>query len=72
MNITIKSSLSGKANTMDIPTSRGKLDEWAALIQSGDAPHIQVFWPELTPEQREFLLTGITPAEWAAVFGSED
>jgi len=26
----------------------------------------------LTPDQREFLMTGITPEEWEAEFGGED
>jgi hypothetical protein len=25
--------------------------------------------PHLTADQREFLMTGITPAEWQAAFG---
>ena len=32
---------------------------------------IQDEFPELSAEQREFLMTGITPAEWLAMFPPE-
>lgn len=32
---------------------------------------IQNALPHLTPDEREFLLTGITPEEWKATFGGE-
>jgi hypothetical protein len=36
----------------------------------GDA--IQVAFSELTSGEREFLMTGITPAEWAEMFSEEE
>jgi len=30
--------------------------------------YVQIVFPELSLEQREFLITGITPAEWDALF----
>ena len=35
-------------------------------------PNIQEIFPELSNEDREFLMTGITPEEWAAAFGGGD
>jgi hypothetical protein len=32
---------------------------------------IQVLFPNMSPEDREFLLTGITPEEWNNLFGDE-
>lgn len=32
---------------------------------------IQNAFPELTPDQREFIMTGITPAEWGEIFKDE-
>lgn len=34
--------------------------------------HIQNAMPELTADEREFLLTGMTPEEWDAAFGEEE
>lgn len=41
-------------------------DAWqnGALIQNA--------MPELTADEREFLLTGMTPEEWDATFGEEE
>jgi hypothetical protein len=33
--------------------------------------HIQDAFPFLKAEEREFLISGITPAEWKATFGEE-
>jgi hypothetical protein len=33
---------------------------------------IQEAFPTLNAEQREFLMTGITPDEWTRVFGEEE
>jgi hypothetical protein len=52
-----------KLNAMDIPVTTEELDEWK---RSGSS--VQAAFPHLTPDQREFLLTGTTPAEWAEMF----
>jgi len=28
--------------------------------------------PDLTPDEREFLMTGYTPADWIQIFGPEE
>lgn len=33
---------------------------------------VQVAFPYLSAEDREFLMTGITPEEWAEAMGSEE
>jgi len=33
---------------------------------------IQEAFPFLNPDEREFLLTGITPEQWDAIFGKEE
>lgn len=35
-------------------------------------PFVQAAFPYLNDEQREFLLTGITPGEWDDVMGTEE
>jgi hypothetical protein len=27
--------------------------------------------PELTPDEREYIMTGMTPSEWDAIFGDD-
>jgi len=34
--------------------------------------HMQQIFPQLSADQREFLMTGCTPEEWAALFPPED
>jgi len=34
--------------------------------------NVQDAFPMLSPEQREFLMTGMTPEEWDDLFGEEE
>ena len=63
MIVTRRSSLSGKNHAMDLPISQEQLAAYAA------GGLVQVAFPQLTAAEREFILTGITPSEWAEVFG---
>lgn len=68
MILTMTSMLSGKVNTMEIKSlSASDYKRWRT---SGDL--IQNALPHLTPDEREFLLSGSTPEEWDAVFGETD
>ena len=66
MLITRTSPFSGKTNTMEIDVSDAQIEHWqnGALIQHA--------MPQLTPDEREFLMTGITKEEWDATFSDED
>lgn len=37
-----------------------------------DGALVQDAFPDLKPEQREFLISGITPSEWEAMFPSSE
>ena len=52
-------------NTMDIPVTPRQIQDW----QSGTL--IQNAMPNLTPDEREFLMTGITPEMWEETFGGD-
>jgi hypothetical protein len=65
MIITRTSMFSGKVHSMEIPVTEAQIEAW----QNGEL--IQNAMPNLTPDQREFLMTGVTPEEWEAEFGSE-
>ena len=67
MIVTRKSQISGKVHTREIPISE---EQYWEGICSG--LHIQDAFPQLSADDREFLLTGITPEEWDAAFGGDD
>lgn len=66
MLITRKSVISNNINTMDINVTIEQFNAWdaGALVQKA--------MPNLTPDEREFIMTGITPEEWDATFGDEE
>lgn len=66
MQITRKSRFSGVEHTMELDVTPEQLAQW----QSGML--IQRAMPHLTPDQREFLMTGVTAEEWTVAFGSEE
>ena len=66
MLITRKSIISGNVNTMDINVTH----EDFAKLESGWL--IQSAMPHISADEREFIMTGITPQEWEAEMGCED
>lgn len=65
MNVTRRSPFSGKTNTRFI---RGLTEEMMNRYRAGEYP-IQNIMPNISPEDREFIMTGITPEEWKEAFG---
>ena len=63
MEITKRSGFTGKIHTRNIPVTQEQLDDWA------NGQVIQQVMPNLSVDDREFLMTGVTPEEWAEVFG---
>ena len=66
MLIERTSMISGKTNSMELPITNAQLDRWTG----GEL--IQNVFPDLSVDQREFLMTGITPEEWNRTFGEEE
>ena len=64
------SRLTGKRNTMELPLTHREFERNAEAWEAGKL--IQHAFPTLTADQREFIMTGITPEEWTATFGSEE
>jgi len=58
MLITKTSMLSGNTSSMDIDVSQDQIDLW----QGGSL--IQNVMPNLSADEREFIMTGVTPEEW--------
>ena len=63
MQITKQSRISGKISTMDLDITSEQLDRIEAKIEL-----IQNIVPHLSSDEREFLITGITPQEWDKLF----
>ena len=68
MKVTRVSLVSGLTSSMDLPVTQEQLDE----VNSPSGRLIQHIFPELTADQREFILTGITPEEWDELYGEEE
>jgi len=66
MKITKKSLISGAINTREIGITTEQLDRF----RGGE--NIQVVAPELSADDREFLISGSTPKEWNTLFGDDD
>jgi len=62
MIITRRSILTGETHSWDIGVTQEQLDTWNSGIP------IQNAMPHLTVDEREFLMTGITPSEWDSAF----
>lgn len=70
MNITKVSQLSGKSNTLDINITENEMLRITNRFNTKEL--IQNIVPNLTMDEREFLMTGITIEEWNTTFGDED
>ena len=63
VTVSRTSPLTGLINTMRLPTTSSKVR--AYLLGRDTCPLVQDFFPELSDDEREFLLTGCTPDDFA-------
>ncbi len=61
------SPVTNKLNAMEIAVTCSQIYDWEV-----EGVLIQYAMPNLTADEREFIKTGITPQEWADMFGDED
>lgn len=66
MLIKRRSPFSGKENELEIDVNEYQMKLW----QSGTP--IQIAMPHLSADDREFILSGITPDEWEDLFNKND
>ena len=59
MKITKRSDLTGQEHTMEIDVTHEQLDRY----ETG-GEYIQVVFPDLTADEREFIMTGTAAEEW--------
>lgn len=64
--VSVRSLFSDQVHVRELRMTRDQYSAW----QAGD--YIQNALPQLSPDEREFLLTGATPEEWDVEFFRED
>lgn len=65
-DVTRQSAFSGVVRKVRMPVTEEHFRRW----RSGSL--IQDAFPHLTPDQREFLMTGITQEEWDETFKEDE
>lgn len=76
VKVTRTSQFTGRESTMEINITQEELDaglkrSWSANPGVG-TEHMQNIFPQLSADEREFLMTGCHPDEWNEMFSSEE
>tara|TARA_R110001592_G_scaffold4710_1_gene26340 strand:+ start:4923 stop:5123 length:201 start_codon:yes stop_codon:yes gene_type:complete len=66
MKITRTSRISAETNVMEIDVTLEQIAQWEGGMLIQDA------MPNITSDEREFIMTGITPQEWDSMMGIEE
>lgn len=66
MQITKVSMFTGKIHIREINVTEEQLASWKGGML------IQKAMPHLSADDREFIMTGVTPEEWNVAFGKEE
>lgn len=62
-----RSQLTGKLNSMTLDVTEEQMKKY-----NNGGGLIQNIFPNLNPDEREFIKNGITPEEWLNTFGNEE
>lgn len=69
ITVTRKSDLTGKVHSLEMNIDPVKWEKW----ESGEVQeYIQNYFPELSRDEREFILSGSTKEEWDEAFPIEE
>jgi hypothetical protein len=66
MKLSRTDPFTGKSNSMTLDITADDLQRWR------DGALIQDVFPNLTSDEREFIMTGITPESWEEAFGTDE
>lgn len=66
MLITRTSMASGITRTLDLPITKEQYEAWEAGMV------VQRAFPQLSVDEREFIITGMWGDEWDALFSGEE
>ena len=72
MQIVRTSRISGNTNAMNIDITQEQLNAWVSRERGMYGSLIQDIMPNISADEREFIMTGITPDEWNAMFGEDE
>ena len=67
IKVTRISPLTGNVNKMYLDITQEQVAEWNAPAQ--ERRLIQDIFPNLNDDEREFIMTGYTPADWRQLHG---
>ena len=67
IEVTRISPLTGNVNKMYLDISQEQIAEWNAPAE--ERRLIQDIFPNLNDDEREFIMTGYTPADWRNLYG---
>ena len=67
IEVTRISPLTGNVNKMYLDITQEQVAEWNAPAQ--ERRLIQDIFPNLNDDEREFIMTGYTPADWRKLYG---
>ena len=67
VEVTRISPLTGNVNKMYLDISQEQIAEWNAPAE--ERRLIQDIFPNLNDDEREFIMTGYTPADWRQLHG---
>ena len=67
VEVTRISPLTGNVNKMYLDITQEQIAEWNAPAQ--ERRLIQDIFPNLNDDEREFIMTGYTPADWRNLHG---
>ncbi len=67
IEVTRISPLTGNVNKMYLDITQEQVAEWNAPAQ--ERRLIQDIFPNLNDDEREFIMTGYTPADWRQLHG---
>jgi hypothetical protein len=70
MLITNTSQISGVKTTLELDITEEQLERFFNRRENGE--YVQTIFPNLTPAEREFILTGVSPKEWEQIFGNPE
>lgn len=66
MIVVRMSAISGITRELDLPITREQYESWENGVLA------QIAFPNLTADQREFIISGTTKEEWDSVFGEDE
>lgn len=64
MNVTKKSALSGITRTIDLPITEEQYKNYLDGMLAQDA------FPDLSADDREFIISGVVSEEWDALYAN--